>query len=142
MSSKKTSFKRIYHYRTGVLCVFFASFFVFLYFDTKNDRHRLLPLAGLGVFIITGFIFSKHRSHVNWITVATGLATQITIGLLTVRWRVGRIIVQAIGEMAEKFFTFAYIGAEVTYGHHLINDYGVFAFKVSSYVFFRSILDI
>jgi nucleoside permease NupC len=90
----------------------------------------LLPLAGLIALIFIGFLFSKHRGHVDWTTVATGFATQITIGLLTIRWSVGRSIVQAMGQLAEKFFSFAYIGAEVTYGHELIDNYGVFAFKV------------
>lgn len=51
--------------------------------------------------------------------------------MLTIRWPVGRSIVQAIGELADKFFSFAYVGAKVTYGHELIDNYGVFAFKVS-----------
>lgn len=120
-------------YRLGMLCTFLVSFVLFIFFDTKNNRHRLLPLAGIGVFVLVGFIFSKHRGHVNWTTVASGLATQITIGMLTIRWQVGRSIVQAAGELAEKFFSFAYIGAKVTYGHELIDVYGVFAFKVSAY---------
>lgn len=116
--------------RRGFLCVFFFLFTIYMYFDTKNDRHRLLPLLGLGLFIVVGFVFSKHRGHVNWLTVVTGLATQIAIGMLTVRWPVGRSIIQAIGELAEKFFSFAYVGAEVTYGHQLVDVYAVFAFKV------------
>lgn len=118
------------HYRTGMLCVYFALFFLFIYFDTKTDRHRLLPLAGLISFIFIGYLFSKHRGHVDWTIVATGIATQITIGLLTIRWSIGRSIIQTIGQLAEKFFSFAYIGAEVTYGHELIDVYGIFAFKV------------
>ncbi|XP_025416357.1 sodium/nucleoside cotransporter 2-like isoform X2 [Sipha flava] len=124
------------HLKTGLLCVFFTLFFLYIYFDTKNDRLRLLPLAGLIALIFIGFLFSKHRGHVDWTTVATGFATQITIGLLTIRWSVGRSIVQAMGQLAEKFFSFAYIGAEVTYGHELIDNYGVFAFKVLSVLFF------
>lgn len=119
-------------HRAGLLCLFFGIFFVFIYNDTRNDRHRLLPLAGLVAFISVGFLFSKHRGHVDWTTVATGIATQITIGLLTIRWPVGRSIVQGVGQLAEKFFSFAYIGAEVTYGHELIGVYGVFAFKVGA----------
>jgi len=121
-----------FSYRIGVLCTFLGSFVLFIFFDTKNNRHRLVPLAGLSVFILLGFIFSKHRKHVNWITVASGLATQITIGMLTIRWQVGRSIVQAVGELADKFFSFAYVGAKVTYGNELIDNYGVFAFKVSN----------
>ncbi|KAF0760377.1 sodium/nucleoside cotransporter 2-like, partial [Aphis craccivora] len=117
------------HFKIGVLCTFLGSFALFIFFDTKNNRHRLVPLAGLCVFILLGFIFSKHRRHVNWITVASGLATQITIGMLTIRWQVGRSIVQTVGELAEKFFSFAYVGAKVTYGNELIDNYGVFAFK-------------
>ncbi|XP_008189872.1 sodium/nucleoside cotransporter 2 isoform X2 [Acyrthosiphon pisum] len=124
------------HFKIGVLCTFLGSFVLFIFFDTKNNRHRLVPLAGLGVFVLVGFIFSKHRGHVNWTTVASGLATQITIGMLTIRWQVGRSIVQAVGELAEKFFSFAYVGAKVTYGNELIDNYGVFAFKVLSVLFF------
>jgi len=124
------------HFKIGVLCTFFGSFILFIFFDTKNNRHRLLPLAGLCIFIFIGFIFSKHRGHVNWITVASGLATQITIGMLTIKWQVGRSIVQAVGELAEKFFSFAYVGAKVTYGNELIDNYGVFAFKALSVLFF------
>lgn len=111
--------------------MFFAVFVLYIGVETKNDWGRLLPLVGLFAFILVGYALSKHRRHVNWITVATGLATQITIGLLTIRWPVGRSVIRAIGELAEKFFSFAYIGAEVTYGHELIDVYAVFAFKVS-----------
>ncbi|VVC35113.1 Hypothetical protein CINCED_3A015401, partial [Cinara cedri] len=89
----------------GALCVFFASFAVYLFLDTQNNRRRLLPLLGLAVFVALG-------------------------------WQMGRYVVQTVGELSEKFFSFAYIGAEVTYGHELVDNYGVFAFKVLSVLFF------
>lgn len=124
----------LFLFRTVALCVFFALFALYIYFDTQNDRCRLRPLIGLATFILIGFAFSKHRSHVNWTTVATGFATQIAIGLLTIRWQFGRSVIQAIGELAEKFFSFAYIGAQVTFGHELIDVYVVFALKVSGVI--------
>lgn len=42
-----------------------AGFTVGLVLDTAGDRDRLYSLIGLAVFLLFGWIFSKHPSQVN-----------------------------------------------------------------------------
>ncbi|XP_050429974.1 sodium/nucleoside cotransporter 2-like isoform X2 [Adelges cooleyi] len=122
--------------KTVFLCIFFTCFFAYIIIDTQNNRRRLIPLFGLTVFVATGFALSKHPRSVNWNTVTSGLALQICIGLLAIKWNSGKHIIQVVGRKVNSFFAYAYVGAEVTYGDQLINVYGVFAFKVLSVLFF------
>ncbi|XP_050534670.1 sodium/nucleoside cotransporter 2-like [Daktulosphaira vitifoliae] len=129
-------FTILQHTRSITLGIFFACFFVYIAIDTQNNRQRLLPIFGICSFIAAGYALSKHPSHVNWNTVVSGLALQIAIGLLTIRWSSGKYVIQVVGRLVDNFFSYAYIGAEVTYGEELIKVFAVFAFKVLSVIFF------
>ena len=59
-----------------------------------------------------------------------GLGIQFSLGLLIIRWSVGRHIFQCIGEKAAVFLGYSNEGAKFVYGHKSIDD-GIFAFQVS-----------
>lgn len=49
----------------GVYLVIIAALIVFLVIDTANERYRLVSFLGLIVFLLLGWIFSKHPSKVS-----------------------------------------------------------------------------
>jgi pyrimidine nucleoside transport protein len=58
-----------------------------------------------------------------------GLYIQFVLGLIVIRWSVGRSIFQCIGDKVATFLSYSNAGASFVYGDMLI-DYGVFAFQV------------
>jgi pyrimidine nucleoside transport protein len=54
---------------------------------------------------------------------------QFVIGLIIIRWSVGRSIFHCIGEKVATFLSYGDAGSSFVYGDTLINN-GVFAFKV------------
>lgn len=55
---------------------------------------------------------------------------QFLFGLFTIRWEIGRNILQCCGDKVNVFLNYAFQGAAFTYGDFLINQQAVFAFKV------------
>lgn len=62
---------------------------------------RLMSLVGLIVMVAVAFGLSSDRKNINWKTVASGLALQLTLGLLILKTSGG----QAVFEGARAFFT-------------------------------------
>jgi pyrimidine nucleoside transport protein len=58
-----------------------------------------------------------------------GLYIQFVLGLITIRWSVGRSIFQCIGDKVATFLAYTDAGSSFVYGDMLIGS-GVFAFKV------------
>jgi pyrimidine nucleoside transport protein len=58
-----------------------------------------------------------------------GLYLQFVIGLIVIRWTVGRSIFQCIADKFATFLSYADAGSSFVYGDMLIGI-GVFAFKV------------
>jgi pyrimidine nucleoside transport protein len=77
--------------------------------------------------------------QVQWHPILSGLVIQFLLGLITIRWSVGRNIFQCIGDRVTIFLGYSNEGAMFVYGRDLI-DKGVFAFQVS--IFFFSIYKI
>ena len=45
---------------------FFVAFLIFwIAYDTRKEPSRLISLVGLFIYILIGFLFSKHRDQVN-----------------------------------------------------------------------------
>ncbi|KAJ8953708.1 hypothetical protein NQ314_007318 [Rhamnusium bicolor] len=124
--------------------IFYVSLLVatvaYLVFDTKDNRNRLIPISGLFIFLLIGFVISSNRSMINWRTVIWGIILQFVFGLLTIRWDVGRNILQCIGDKVNILLNYAFMGAAFTYGDDLIYNQGVFAFKALSTIYFISML--
>lgn len=77
----------------------------------------------------TGVIF-----QIQWYPVLSGLGIQFLLGLITIRWSVGRNIFQCIGDRVTIFLGYSNEGAKFVYGTDLINK-SVFAFQVSIFFF-------
>lgn len=58
-----------------------------------------------------------------------GLYIQFVLGLITIRWSVGRSIFKCIGDKVATFLSYSNAGSSFVYGDMLI-DSGVFAFQV------------
>lgn len=130
----------------------FIAIMVHLIFDTAENRYRLIPLLGLVFFLLVGFVTSSNRKavrsgkmknllflvvicnflQIKWRTVIWGLLLQYLFGLLTIRWEVGRDILQCLGDKVNIFLNYAFEGASFAYGDSLVKVSGVFAFKVRS----------
>jgi hypothetical protein len=89
---------------------------VFLAFDTKNDRRRLLSAAGIIALVLVAFIFSKHRLKINWRQVTWGLVLQFIFGLGILRWKPGRLFFECMGKKVDAFLSFTDRGSSFIYG--------------------------
>jgi pyrimidine nucleoside transport protein len=67
--------------------------------------------------------------QIQWRPVLWGLGIQFVLGLITIRWSVGRSIFQCIGDKVATFLAYGDEGSRFVYGDFLI-DNGVFVFKV------------
>ena len=67
--------------------------------------------------------------QIKWRPVVWGLYIQFVLGLIIIRWSVGRSIFQCIGDKVATFLAYSNAGASFVYGDMLI-DSGVFAFQV------------
>lgn len=110
---------------------------IFLYFETREEPQKLTSLIGPCVFILLGYIFSTARSAIKWRIVITGIACQFILGVICIRWSVGRSIFECIGNKTATFLSFTDEGSRFVYGKTIIDD-GVFAFAILSTIFFFS----
>lgn len=119
--------------------VFYVAFFViaiaFLVWDSRRDWSRLMPLTGLAIFLIGGYLCSHNRKLIPWRTVFWGLILQFVFGLFTIRWEVGRNIFRCFGDKVTTFLNYAQAGAAFVYTDYLVYDVGVFAFQSLSTIF-------
>ena len=80
---------------------------------------RLMSLVGLVVMVAIAFGLSSDRKNINWKTVGSGIALQLTLGLLILKTSGG----QALFEGARSFFTgiLAYTneGSKFIFGSHV-----------------------
>jgi pyrimidine nucleoside transport protein len=72
--------------------------------------------------------------QIQWHPVLSGLVIQFLLGLVTIRWSVGRSIFQCIGDRVTIFLGYSNVGARFVYGSDLI-DKGIFAFQVCIFCF-------
>ncbi|XP_021935127.1 solute carrier family 28 member 3-like isoform X2 [Zootermopsis nevadensis] len=118
-----------HRYRKTVICFLpFIAIGVFLGIDTIGDSERLISCLGIVVIMGLGFIFSKSRSQIQWYPVLSGLLIQFLLGLVTIRWSIGRNIFHCIGDRVVVFLDYSNMGARFVYGSDLI-DKGIFAFQ-------------
>ncbi|XP_063235211.1 uncharacterized transporter YutK-like [Bacillus rossius redtenbacheri] len=122
--------------RMLVYCALLASLIIFLVLDTADNRERLISFLGLVVLLLIGFLFSKHPDQIVWRPVFWGLALQFVFGLLTIRWVVGRLIFQCVGDHVTTFLLYTNNGSSFVFGDFLVIQQGLFAFQVMPVIFF------
>ncbi|KMQ95511.1 solute carrier family 28 member 3-like protein [Lasius niger] len=74
---------------------------------------------------------------INWRPVIWGLILQFVLGLITLRWPVGRSIFQCVSNKVVTFLDFTKVGASFIFSEDLVSK-GVFAFTVLPVIFFFS----
>lgn len=94
---------------------------LFINFLTINFVH-LLPLSIILMII--------KYAQIKWRPVFWGLILQFVLGVLTLRWAVGRSVFQCISDKVATFLDFAKVGASFVFSENIVNN-GVFAFAVS-----------
>lgn len=129
----------------GVYLVIVAALITFLVIDTKDERYRLVSFFGLLVFVLLGWIFSKHPSKVSlmtctsfirsllliwtlsiclqvkWSHVTWGVGLQFIFGLIVLRWELGRQVIQCLGDKITIFLDYSNEGSGFVYGY-LVTD--------------------
>ncbi|KAK3879293.1 hypothetical protein Pcinc_016123 [Petrolisthes cinctipes] len=110
---------------------------VFLVMDTKDDPRRLVSVFGVFVLLLFGFIFSKAPRKVRWRHVAWGMGLQFSLGLIILRWPMGKALFQCAGDKVSAFLAFTDSGSSFVFGK-LVSEDKIFAFKVLSVILFFS----
>ncbi|KAG5332733.1 S28A3 protein, partial [Acromyrmex heyeri] len=110
-----------------IYLVILIAIVIFLVIDTVDSRHRLISI--LGVIILLGL------GWVNWKSVIWGLILQFILGLITLRWSVGRNIFQCVSAKVATFLNYAKSGSKFVFSEDIVNK-GVFAFTVVPVIFF------
>lgn len=83
--------------------------------------------------------FLADRSHINWRPVICGATLQFILGVLFIRWPVGRSIFECFGNKVAEFLAFGKEGAAFVYSDHLVFEKPVFAFSILSIIYFFSL---
>uniref|UniRef100_A0A1B0AFL0 Sodium/nucleoside cotransporter n=1 Tax=Glossina pallidipes TaxID=7398 RepID=A0A1B0AFL0_GLOPL len=112
---------------------------VFLYFETRNAPSKLVALLAPCVFISGGYVFSSQRQAIKWRQIAIGIAVQFLLGIICIRWSVGRNIFNCIGNKVATFLAYADTGNRFVFGDTIVIE-GVFAFTALPVIFFFSFI--
>lgn len=116
-----------------------AAFFAYIIFETFNDFTRLRAFGGIAVFMTIGFIFSASRTGINWRPVICGAIFQFLLGILFIRWPVGRNIFACFGDKVAQFLSYGKDGAAFVYDDFLVYEKAIFAFAVLPAIYFFSL---
>ncbi|KAH6939536.1 hypothetical protein HPB50_019218 [Hyalomma asiaticum] len=101
---------------------------VLLFVAIDSRLHRPRVKAGFGMLLLVGFgyVFSKNRSKIIWRPVLSGLLLQFVLGLLLLRWKVGRGALLCLADKMNAAIAFAGHGARFVFGYlatgHLEGD--------------------
>ncbi|XP_059362354.1 sodium/nucleoside cotransporter 2-like isoform X1 [Carassius carassius] len=108
--------------------------------DTRKRPEQLISFGGVCLFIIAIFLFSAHRTAVNWRTVFWGLGLQFAIGLFVIRTEPGLIAFEWLGKQVQIFLDYPKAGSSFVFGD--LND-NIFAFQtLPIVVFFSSVMSV
>ena len=102
---------------TVISLVFLLALAIFILVDTAEDPSRLVSAAGILVLVLLGFIFSKHPGYVVWRHVVWGLGLQFILGLLILRWELGKSIFDCLGQKVKTFLDFTDAGSGFVFGY-------------------------
>lgn len=85
------------------------------------------------------YLIEANRRLIVWRPVILGFILQFLLGVLFIRWPVGREIFECFGEKVSEFLDFGREGAAFVFGDFLVHEEGVFAFAVLPIIFFFSL---
>ena len=102
---------------TVISLVFLLALAVFILVDTADDPSRLVSAAGILVLVLLGLVFSKHPGYVVWRHVVWGLGLQFILGLLILRWELGKAVFDCLGQKIKTFLDFTDAGSGFVFGY-------------------------
>lgn len=117
--------------------IIFIALGVFLYFETSEDPSRLSSLTGPLAFVLIGYAVSTDRKSIKWRPIITGIVAQFLLGVICIRWDVGRSIFQCLGDKVATFLNYSKQGSRFVFGDEIV-DKGLFAFAILPVIFFFS----
>jgi CNT family concentrative nucleoside transporter len=101
-------------------------------------------ILGIVTLLFLGFLFSAHRTRINWRLVATGVALQAMLAWLFLSFEPVAFQFQRVGALITRVITFADSGIEFIFGKELSNPTGpwgfIFAVKVLPIIIFFAAL--
>ena len=101
----------------------------------------LRGLLGLAAILAVAFLFSNNRARIRWRTVAVGLAVQIGIALLVLRWSVGRDVLDFVAGQVRALIEYTNAGIDFLFGRIVADkEETIFAFQVLPVIIFLSAL--
>ena len=92
---------------------------IFIIHDTSvtGEYRRLVSYLGIWVIVLLGFLFSAHPGHVVWRHVLWGLGLQFLMGLLILRWSLGKAVFDCIGTKVKTFLDYTDAGSGFVFGY-------------------------
>ncbi|XP_062608399.1 solute carrier family 28 member 3-like [Saccostrea cucullata] len=113
----------------------FVALTAYIVVDVLLDYpQNALSIAGLAIYIIIFYIFSKNPAKVNWRPVFWGFAIQYIFALIILRTKWGYEAFQWLGDRVTEFLNYSNAGAIFVFGELYTNHF--FAFKVLPVVVF------
>lgn len=85
------------------------------------------------MILLFGFVFSAHPTEIRARPIVCGLLAQFVLGLVTIRWEVGRQIFECAGDKITVFLQYTDVGSSFVYGNDLVLKAPIFAFEVTVY---------
>lgn len=116
-----------------------AIFFAYVIYETFDDFSRLRALLGIAIFISIAYLISPNPKRIKWRPVVCGAILQFILGVLFIRWPVGRSIFECFGNKVARFLEYGKDGAAFVYSDFLVVEKGIFAFAVLPTIFFFSL---
>ena len=117
IESRVSGILQLPYTNTVISLVFLLALAIFILVDTAEDPSRLVSAAGILVLVLLGFIFSKHPGYVVWRHVVWGLGLQFILGLLILRWELGKSIFDCLGQKVKTFLDFTDAGSGFVFGY-------------------------
>ena len=107
------------HIRLVIALTFMVILKVFIIHDTSvtGDYRRLVSYLGIWLIVLLGLLFSAHPGHVVWRHVLWGLGLQFLMGLLILRWSLGKAVFDCIGSKVKTFLDYTDAGSGFVFGY-------------------------
>lgn len=113
----------------------FLAIVVYVIIDVAIDHpQNLMSVAGLALYVIIFYVFSKNPAKVKWHPVFWGIALQYILALIILRWEFGYNVFKYLGDRVTEFLAYSDDGALFMFGSPL--EVHFFAFKVLPLIIF------
>lgn len=97
--------------------VVWVSVLLFVAIDSRLHRPRVKASFGMLLLVGFGYVFSKNRSKIKWRPVLSGFLLQFVLGLLLLRWKIGRRALLCLADKINAVIAFASHGARFVFGY-------------------------